>query len=144
MNHKIAGAASSALVLALALTACSGDDDRRAATTTTAVPVSTSTPTTDLGATDAEILVGVAAGSAEGATLLPEARWIAGVRRGCADLPTVIDEEIDDFFELFRIQVEDDGHGREQSRAAVQALVGGFGAACPDLAERLEPLIPAS
>lgn len=144
MTYKIAGAASSALVLALALTACSGDDDRRAATTTTAVPVSTSTPTTDLGVSDAEILVGVAAGSADGAAMLPDDRWAAGVRRGCADLPEVPDDQIDDFFEVFRIQVEDEGRSREQSRAAVQALVGGFAVACPDLGERLEPLIPAS
>ena len=142
--NKITGAASSALVLALVLTACSGDDDRRAATTTTAVPVSTSTPTTDLGATDAEILVGVAEGSPEGAALLPDERWLAGVRRGCADLPDVPDDQIDDFFELLRIQVEDEGGTREQSREAVRALVGGFAAACPELGDRLEPLIPTA
>lgn len=139
----VSSAAVSALALALALTACSGDDDRRAATTTSPVPVSTSTTTSDPGATDAEILVGVAAGSPEGATLLPDDQWVAGVRRGCTDLPEVPDDQIDDFFELLRIQVEDGGGTREQSRAAVEALVGGFDAACPALGQRLQPLIPA-
>jgi hypothetical protein len=145
VTHRIAGAASSALVLALVLTACGGDDDRRAATTTTTtVPVSTSTPTTDPGATDAGILVGVAEGSIDGATRLPDDRWLRGVRSGCDELPELPDGEIAAFFELFRIQIEDDGATREQSRSAVLALVGGFAVACPELAERLEPLLPAT
>lgn len=144
MTLRIASAAASALVLALVLTACSGDDDRRAATTTTTVPVSTSTPTTDPGATDAGILVGVAEGSIDGATRLPDDRWLRGVRSGCDELPELPDGEITAFFELFRIQVEDEGATREQSRSAVLALVGGFAVACPDLAERLGPLLPAT
>jgi hypothetical protein len=142
VTHRIASAAASALVLALALTACSGDDRRAATTTSSTVPVSTSTPTTDLGATDAEILVGVAEGSIDGATRLPDDRWLRGVRSGCAELPDVPDGEVGAFFELFRIQVEDDGGTRPQSLAAVLALVGGFAVACPDLAVRLETLIP--
>lgn len=142
MNRKIAGAASSALVLALALTACSGDDDRRAATTTTAVPVSTSTPATEPGATDAELLAGVVAGSPEGAALLSDDRWVGGVRAGCAELPDVPDDEVGAFFELFRIQVEEAGASTAASRSALLALVGGFAVACPDLAVRLAPLVP--
>ena len=142
--NKVSSAAVSALVLALALTACSGDDDRRAVTTTSTVPVSTSTTASDPGATDAAILVGVAAGSPEGAALLPDERWVAGVRRGCRDLPDVPDDQIDDFFELLRIQVEDEGASRDTSRSAVEALVGGLRVACPDLGERLVPLIPTS
>ena len=142
MIPRIAGATSSALALALVLTACSGDDGRRAATTTTTVPVSTSTTAIEPGVTDTELLAGVAAGSVVGADLLPDDRWVAGVRRGCADLGTVPDDQIDDFFELFRIQVEDEGGSREQSLAAVQSLVGGLLVACPVLGARLEPLIP--
>ena len=78
------------------------------------------------------------------AALLPDGRWTAGVRRGCADLGDVPDDQVDDFFELFRIQVEDEGGTRQQSLAAVQALVGGFAAACPELGNRLQPLIPVS
>jgi hypothetical protein len=141
VNPRISSAAASALVLALALSACSGDDDGRAATTTSTVPVAISTSTTGPGATDAEILVGVAEGSIDGAARLPDERWLGGVRSGCAELPELPDGEITAFFELFRIQVEDEGGTREQSLAAVQALVGGFAVACPDLAERLGPLL---
>lgn len=119
----------------------SSNPDRPASTTTTGHVSVTFVPATD--ATDEEILAGVAAGSSEGATLVPDAQWLAGVRRGCGDLNDVPDDQIDDFFELFRIQVEDGGGTREQSRAAVQSLVGGFVAACPGLGNRLAPLIPA-
>lgn len=134
-------------VVALFATGCSDDGDGTAGATTTSSPDRpASTTTTDTApavtATDEEILAGVTAGSASGAALLPDDRWVAGIRRGCTDLPSVPDDQIDDFFELLRIQVEDGGGTREQSRTAVEAFVGGLAVACPDLGERLRPLLP--
>lgn len=140
--------AALALVALFATGACSEDGDGTAGATTTSSPDRPASTTTTsaapaVAASDEQILAGVTAGSAAGATLLPDERWIGGVRAGCDDLPSVPDDEIDDFFELFRIQIEDEGGSREQSRTAVEALVGGFVAACPDLGARLRALIPA-
>lgn len=145
MTRRLAALAVAAL---LSAAACDSGDDTSGATTTSSPDRPSSSTTTTVvpavTATDQQVLDGVAAGSAEGATLLPEDRWLAGVRTGCADLPAVPDDQVDDFFELLRIQVENSGGTREQSRAAVLALVGGFTAACPDLASRLAPLVPPS
>jgi hypothetical protein len=147
-----------ATVACLATGACDGSDDTSGATTTSSPARPSSTTTTADGVSvttvpatdppdlvsDDEILAGVAAGSVEGAALLPAERWTAGVRRGCADLGGVPEDEIDDFFELLRIQVEDGGASRERSRTAIEAFIGGLRAACPELGERLAPLVPAA
>lgn len=95
-------------------------------------------------ATDAEILAGVAAGSAAGSVRLPDAQWTGAVRSACGELPELPDSEIGALFDLFRVQLESDGATQPESLEGIRAFVGGIAVACPDLGARLAGLVPAA
>ncbi|MBA2280710.1 MAG: hypothetical protein H0W25_05670 [Acidimicrobiia bacterium] len=148
MRARVVGAP--ALVAALVLLGCGADEDPPAAATTavptTIAPVGPppsppSTATVVLsGASDEEILAGVEAASPGSRARLPDAQWVRGIGSACIELPPLADDEIADFFELFRVGRESDGLTRAESRDMVDGLVGGIAVACPTLGVRLAPV----